>query len=395
MIEIPLILQQHIDETKLDVLSLEFAQYLDNNDIIKDIKDDFLFPKVVVSGLSKKSIYLCGNSLGLQPKPLRNEINKQLDKWENDGVEGHFTEPTPWLTIDDTVTESMAKLVGANKSEVVIMNSLTCNLHLMMVSFYKPTVTRYKILIEKKAFPSDTHAVLSQIVHHNLDPSLALLEMSPREGEICLRIEDIEDVIKREGQSIALVLFCGIQYYTGQLFDMKRITNAAKSEGCMIGFDLAHAVGNVPVNLHETGCDFACWCTYKYMNCGPGSIGGCFVHERHGLGGILTTTSNKDNNENTLSPTRFTGWWGHRLEDRFLMESQFASCEGAYGFRLSNPPVLLISCVRASLDLFEKVINSYYKYINITIYSLTGWRYRYSTIKVIIINWLLGISVES
>ena len=354
--EIPQVLNESIEKSKLDILSLEFAKYLDNNDVLKDIKDEFLYPKVIVSGISKKSIYLCGNSLGLQPKSLRNEVNKQLDKWENDGVEGHFTEPTPWLTIDDTVTESMARLVGANKSEVVIMNSLTCNLHLMMVSFYKPTTQRYKILIEKKAFPSDTHAVLSQIVHHNFDPSTALLEMSPREGETCLRIEDIEDIIKREGQSIALVLCCGIQYYTGQLFNMKRITKVAKDEGCMIGFDLAHAVGNVPVNLHETGCDFACWCTYKYMNCGPGSIGGCFVHERHGLGGILTTTSNKDNNENTLSPTRFTGWWGHRLEDRFLMDSQFASCEGAYGFRLSNPPVLLIACVRASLDLFEKVI---------------------------------------
>lgn len=354
--ELPLILIEHVDKSQVDILSKEFANYLDNNDVLKDIKDEFLFPKVLVSGILKKSIYLCGNSLGLQPKSLRLEVNKQLDKWENEGVEGHFTEPTPWLTIDDTVTESMAKLVGANKSEVVIMNSLTCNLHLMMASFYKPTIQRFKILIEKKAFPSDTHAVLSQIVHHNLDPSSALLEISPREGETCLRIEDIEDIIKKEGQSIALVLFCGIQYYTGQLFDMKRITNVAKAEGCMIGFDLAHAVGNVPVNLHDTGCDFACWCTYKYMNCGPGSIGGCFIHERHGLGGILTTTSNKDNNENTLSPERFTGWWGHRLEDRFLMDSQFSSCEGAYGFRLSNPPVLLISCVRASLDIFEKVI---------------------------------------
>jgi kynureninase len=349
-------LMKYVELSKYDILSYEFAEYLDDNDILNNIKDEFIFPLIN----NKKSIYLCGNSLGLQPKCLRNEIMKQLDKWENQGVEGHFHEPTPWLTIDDTVSESMAKLVGAKKSEVVMMNSLTCNLHLMMTAFYKPTETRYKILLEKKAFPSDTHAVLSQIVHHNFDPSTALLEISPREGEICLHIEDIEDIIKNEGQNIALVLFSGIQYYTGQFFDMKRITNAAKLQGCIIGFDLAHAVGNVPLNLHEIDCDFACWCTYKYMNCGPGSIGGCFVHERHGQGGVITTTSNKDNNENTLKPNRFTGWWGHRQSDRFLMESQFTSCEGANGFRLSNPPVLLISCVRASLDVFEKVLNKYH-----------------------------------
>lgn len=222
--------------------SKDFAEYLDQHDELKEFKDEFLFPK---AGEDSSSIatYLCGNSLGIQPKKTREHILNQLDKWGEQGVEGHFTEPTPWLTIDDIVNDSMARLVGALPSEVCLMNSLTVNLHLMMVAFYRPTATRHKILIEKKAFPSDVHAVVSQIQHHNLDPAVSLIEIEPRDGEVLLRTEDIEAIIAAEGESIALVLFSGVQYYTGQLFDMGRITTAAKKMGCNVGFDLAHAVG--------------------------------------------------------------------------------------------------------------------------------------------------------
>jgi kynureninase len=251
----------------------------------------------------------------------------------------------------------MARLVGGLPKEVVMMNSLSCNLHMMMAAFYCPTATRFKILIEKKAFPSDTHAVVSQIQLHNLDPATALIEIAPREGETTLRMEDILHVIATEGASIALIMFSGVQYYTGQLFDMSAITAAGHAQGCKVGFDLAHAVGNVPLKLHDWGCDFACWCTYKYMNCGPGSIGGCFVHERHGNAGshpeILAQTA--DGPYIAPDPVRMAGWWGHRRDDRFVMAPHFIPAEGVNGFRLSNPPVLLMACVRASLDLFDKV----------------------------------------
>lgn len=228
--------------------SKEFAESLDQNDELKEFRDEFLFPPRSDDS-NTSATYLCGNSLGIQPKRTREHILNQLDKWGREGVEGHFTDPTPWLTIDDIVRDSMARLVGALPSEVVMMNSLTVNLHLMMVSFYRPTFTRHKILIEKKAFPSDVHAVVSQILHHKLDPAVSLLEISPREGEVLLRIEDIEAVIAAEGDSIALVLFSGVQYYTGQLFDMGRISKAAKAKGCNVGFDLAHAVGESSLPL--------------------------------------------------------------------------------------------------------------------------------------------------
>ena len=251
----------------------------------------------------------------------------------------------------------MASLVGAQRSEVVMMNSLTGNLHLMMSAFYRPTDTRYKIMIEKKAFPSDYHAVISQIQIHGRDPADALIEVAPRDGETTLRQEDIEAAINEHGSTISLVLFSGVQYYTGQFFDIPRITAAGHAHGCKVGFDLAHAVGNVPLQLHEWGCDFACWCTYKYMNCGPGCLGGCFVHERHGKAGEAAAAAliADRSRYHVPEPVRMAGWWGHRREDRFLMEPQFIPCEGANGFRLSNPPVLLIACIRASLDLFDKV----------------------------------------
>lgn len=343
-------------EKELSPLSKEFAACLDNNDELKEFRKDFIFPSAHKDSVVVEANYLCGNSLGIQPKKTRDHVMNQLDKWGREGVEGHFTDPTPWLTIDDITMDSMARLVGAEPAEIVLMNSLTVNLHLMMVSFFRPTATRHKILIEKKAFPSDVHAVVSQIVHHKLDPAVSLLEIAPRDGENLLRIEDIEALIEAEGDSIALVLFSGIQYYTGQLFDMGRITKAAKGKGCNVGFDLAHAVGNVPLKLHEWGCDFACWCSYKYMNCGPGSIGGCFVHSSHSNhNDLVENNANGHFQKVIVNPPRFAGWWGHRLDDRFVMGPEFVPCEGAYGYRLSNPPVLLMAGARASLDLFDQV----------------------------------------
>jgi len=269
----------------------------------------------------------------------------------------------------------MATLVGANPSEVVLMNSLTSNLHFMMAAFFRPSTQRFKILIEKKAFPSDVHAVTSQLLHHGLDPNVALLEVAPRSGEVLLRHEDIETCLQRQGREIALVLLSGVQYYTGQFFDVARITAASHEQGCLVGWDLAHAVGNVPLKLHAWGADFACWCTYKYLNCGPGSIGGCFVHERHGAGGRMQLCGSEAGNEPQMQGLeegegerndqeksscipRLAGWWGHRLEDRFVMDPQFVACAGADGFRVSNPPVLLVACARASLNVFEKVCDS-------------------------------------
>jgi kynureninase len=277
---------------------------------------------------------------------LSENIQGQLSKWASQAVEGHFTEPTPWVTIDDIVVVSMARLVGARPAEVVVMNSLTANLHFMMSSFYKPTAERFKIITEKKAFPSDTHAVVSQLLMHGLDPKTALVEVGPRDGEDTLREEDILQVIREHGSETALIMFCGLHYYTGQFFDMAKIAEVGHEQGCLVGFDLAHAVGNVPLQLHDWDADFACWCSYKYLNCGPGSIGGCFVHERH-------TTVEKDEAGNLVFRNRLSGWWGHRLEDRFLMAPDFIPNPGAYGFRLSNPSTLLIACVRTSLDLFD------------------------------------------
>jgi kynureninase len=247
----------------------------------------------------------------------------------------------------------MARLVGALENEVVLMNSLTVNLHLMMASFYRPTVDRFKILIEKKAFPSDYHAVISQIQLHGFDPATALLEAAPREGSVLLQTEDILQIIEEQGDSIALILFSGIQYYTGQLFDMESITKVGHAKGCKVGFDLAHAVGNVPMYLHDWGCDFACWCSYKYLNSGPGAMGGVFVHERHGQ--VKFTEEQLQSKEYlTPEPLRFGGWWGHRAVDRFVMDPRYIPEEGASGFRLSNPPFLMVACLKATLDVFDR-----------------------------------------
>jgi len=324
-------------------LTSEYADAADAEDPLREFRSEFLFPPTEDGAefrdAGAQAVYLCGNSLGLQPKGVEAEVRGELDKWAKYGVEGHFKPRLPWVTVDETPIESMARVVGAKPVEVAVMNSLTVNLHLMMVPFYRPTSERHKIIIEKHAFPSDWQAVASQIRHHGLDPATSLVEAAPREGEETLRTEDVLALLEREGASTALVMLSGVQYYTGQLFDIRAITAKARAAGCRVGWDLAHAVGNAPLHLHEWGPDFACWCTYKYLNSGPGSIGGCFVHERHA---------------GDASLHRLAGWWGHRKADRFAMASDFKPSDGAFGFQLSNPPVLCIAALRASLALFDR-----------------------------------------
>lgn len=321
----------------------EFADKADSEDELRAFRDRFFFPPTEDGGKHRTgdspSVYLCGNSLGLQPKAVRDKLEEELGEWSKHGVEGHIKAKLPWVTADETPVESMARIVGAKPVEVAVMNTLSVNLHLMMVPFYRPTTDRHKIIIEKHAFPSDWQVVASQIRHHGYDVATSLVEIGPRDGEETLRTEDILAVIEREGPSTALVMLSGIQYYSGQLFDIPAITAAAQKQGCKVGWDLAHAVGNAPIFLHEWGPDFACWCTYKYINSGPGAIGGCFLHERHA-------------EDPTLH--RFAGWWGHRKTDRFAMRSAFDASPGAFGFQLSNPSVLCIAALRASLELFDE-----------------------------------------
>lgn len=323
----------------MDWDSAEFAAKMDEQCELKDMRNDFHFPPQP-SCNGGPAIYLCGNSLGLQPKNTASYVNEELAKWQRYGVEGHFPDVNPerpWVAADENCRDEMANIVGAKPVEVAVMNSLTANLHFLLAAFYRPTTTRYKILMEGKAFPSDKFALQSQGVFHGYED--AIVEMWPREGEFTLRTEDIVAKIQTDGAEIATVVFSGIQYYTGQLFDMAAITAAARSAGCKVGFDLAHAVGNAPLKLHDWGCDFACWCNYKYMNSGPGNIGGIFVHERHA---------------NDQGLTRLAGWWGHRKQDRFEMEHKFIASPGAQSFMVSNPPVLCIAALRASTDLFMK-----------------------------------------
>lgn len=284
-------------------------------------------------------IYFCGNSLGLQPKAVEEAMAQELADWKNLGVEGHFHGKHPWMPYHEFVAENAAYIVGAKPSEVVMMNGLTANLHLMMVSFYRPTKARYKILIEYTPFPSDIYAVQSQAKFHGFDPADAIIEMKPRGGEHTLRQEDIEEVIAREGHSIALILIGGVHYYTGQFFDIARITEAGHKQGCMVGFDLAHAAGNVLLKLHDWNVDFACWCSYKYLNSGPGAVAGAFVHERHAK---------------SFELPRFAGWWGNDKSVRFKMGSQFQPMAGAEGWQLSNPPIFALAPARVSLDIFRE-----------------------------------------
>ncbi|OSX65052.1 hypothetical protein POSPLADRAFT_1073326 [Postia placenta MAD-698-R-SB12] len=282
--------------------------------------------------------YLCGNSLGAQPRRARQLVQEELDVWATQGVEGHFDHPhgRDWMHIADTVHPVFAELVGAQESEVACMGTLTANLHLLLNTFYRPTTARYKILCEARAFPSDQYAMASQAAAHGLDPATAILELAPRAGEHTLRTSDILDAITREGPSLALVLFSGVQYYTGQLFAIEAITRAAHAQGCICGWDLAHAAGNVPLALHDWGVDFAAWCTYKYLNAGPGAIGGIFVHERW-----------------ADEPIRAAGWWGHDAQTRFAMPATFARIRGAQGFQQSNPSVLATAALLGSLGVFR------------------------------------------
>lgn len=315
----------------------EFASKMDVSDPLRSYREKFFIPR---QSNGEEFIYLCGNSLGLQPKTVRAYVEQELKDWEELGVEGHFHAKNPWFTYHEFLTEPMAGLVGAKSHEVVVMNTLTVNLHLMMASFYQPTPRRNKILIEYSAFPSDQYAVKSQIEFHGFHPETSLIQLKPKYGEKIVEFENFENVMRSEGKAIALILIGGVNYYSGQLYDMEGITELGHEYGCKVGFDLAHAVGNVTLQLHDWKVDFAAWCTYKYLNSGPGSIAGCFIHEKYA--------------ERSGLP-RFAGWWGHQRDNRFLMKPDFIPMKGAEGWQLSNPPILSLAAVRASLEIFDEV----------------------------------------
>ena len=315
-----------------------FALLMDAEDPLARFRRRFHLPR---RGDGRTLIYFNGNSLGLEPLDARALVDEELEVWARLGVEGHFRAKTPWYCYHEVFQDVGARLVGAVPGEVVMMNSLTVNLHLMMATFYRPTADRHAVLMEDAAFPSDTYAAASQIVLHGHDPREALVIARPREGEATLRTEDLEDLLDRRGREIALVLLSGVQFHTGQRFDLERLTRAARAVGAVVGLDLAHAAGNVPLRLHDWDVDFAVWCSYKYLNAGPGAVAGCFVHERHG--------------RNTTLP-RLAGWWGNEPRTRFRMqlEPEFVPREGADGWQVSNPPILAMAPLRASLALFDE-----------------------------------------
>lgn len=315
--------------------SLEYAKKLDQNDPLKEMRQQFSIPK---QANGEDEYYFTGNSLGLQPKLAREAVLEVLDAWHQRGVKGHFEGEYPWLPYHEFVNEGAAQLMGAKPTEVVMMNTLTVNLHLMMASFFKPSGKRSKILIEDHAFPSDHYAVESQLKHHNLDVKNNLLLWTPRDGEELLNYDDLWDILDRQGDEISLLLLPGVQYYTGQVLNMQLITQKAHEKGITVGFDLAHAAGNVELCLHDWQVDFACWCSYKYLNSGAGSVAGCFVHEKHATNTELN---------------RFSGWWGHDKSTRFKMENTFQPIPTAEGWQLSNPPVLSLAAVRGSFDTIK------------------------------------------
>ena len=346
----------------------EFAETADDADPLREFRQRFHFPNSPAGG---EAIYFTGNSLGLQPKSARGYIEQELDDWARLAVEGHLHAKHPWLPYHEFLTEQMARVIGAKPIETVVMNSLTVNLHLMMVSFYRPQGDRTKIVIEKGAFPSDQYAIQSQLNAHAAWTSAVqsssfswpalpqdasgqheppkggtpnpgdsnLLELAPREGEITLRTDDIIETIERHGDEIALVLLGGVNYYTGQAFDMKAITEAGHRVGAVVGFDLAHAAGNLELKLNDWDVDFAVWCSYKYLNAGPGGVAGAFVHERHA---------------EAFDLPRFAGWWGHDKDTRFLMGPEFHPMRGAEGWQISNPPIFQMAALRASLEIFDE-----------------------------------------
>jgi kynureninase len=311
------------------------AVALDRDDPLASFRHEFHVPSLEDG---TPEVYLTGHSLGLQPLRTERYLAAELESWRTRAVRGHFEGEFPWLPYHRFLAGPMASIAGAEESEVVTMNSLTANLHLLMVSFYRPTSERHAILVEDHAFPSDRYAVESQLRFHGCDPEESLILATPREGEELLREDDLHELIERRGDSIALVMLPGIQYYTGQLLDIGELTRHAHAKGCVVGFDLAHAAGNVELALHDWDVDFAAWCTYKYLNAGPGSVGAAFVHERHAKADL----------------PRFAGWWGHDEATRFRMGPEFRAIPGAAGWQLSNPPILSLSAIRASLDVFDE-----------------------------------------
>ena len=317
----------------------EWAQAQDAADPLRAFRDEFLIPPHEGShGQSSDSVYFCGNSLGLQPRAVRDAVNAELDYWGELGVEGHFKGRLPWMDYHEFVRDDLAAVVGALPGEVVAMNTLGVNLHLMMVSFYRPTAERSAILIEAGAFPTDRYAVESQIRFHGFDPAAALIELEADEPNGLISISAIERALAEHGSRIALVMLPGVQYRNGQAFDLKAITELGHRHGCVVGFDLAHAVGNLPLQLHDSNADFAIWCSYKYLNSGPGAVGGAFVHERHAQAVL----------------PRFAGWWGHDKTTRFQMGTEFVPTAGADGWQLSNPPILALAPLRVSLEIFRR-----------------------------------------
>jgi kynureninase len=346
--------------------TLAFARQLDEEDPLKDFRKQFLMPQ----HHDHDAIYLCGNSLGLQPVSAPKYITEKLTEWQELGVEGWFNGDNPWLAYHQQLTGTLAGIVGAKQNEVTVMNSLTVNLHLLMVSFYNPKGKRYKILMESGAFPSDQYAIESQVRFHGYNLKDTIIEVFPRDGEDILRTEDILKTIDDHAGELALVLFGGINYYTGQFFDIEAITAAAHDAGAIAGFDLAHAAGNVLLKLHDWNADFACWCSYKYMNSGPGGISGIFVHERHFDDSALN---------------RFAGWWGYRQDKRFLMAPGFDAAQGADGWQVSTPPIVLMALHKAALDVFERaggiepirmkslILTGYFEFIINEINKISGF----------------------
>jgi kynureninase len=315
--------------------SLEYAQMMDENDPLAKFRNDFILPH----NKNKPVIYFCGNSLGLQAKGIKNQILCELDKWGEYGVEGHFKPEDPWITYHEQLKENMAEIVGAKPFEIAIMNTLSVNIHLMLVSFYSPTKERFKIICEQGAFPSDLYAMMSQAKFRGYDPNDVIIELKPKDGDSTLRTEDVLETIRLHKDELALILMGGVNYYTGQVFDIKTITCAGHDAGAMVGFDLAHAAGNVKLELHNWDVDFAIWCTYKYLNSGPGGIAASFVHEKHA---------------NRTDLHRFTGWWGNDLSTRFLMNREFSPAFGADGWQLSTSPIMLMAPLKISLEKFKE-----------------------------------------
>ena len=316
--------------------TLEFAKKLDSQDQLHKYQDQFIFPQVN----GKKVIYFTGNSLGLQPKRSKEYVDEVMNDWANLAVEGHFYSEKPWWDYHERFANPLSKIVGAFPTEVTVMNTLTVNLHLLMVSFYRPTKTRYKIICEEKAFPSDQYMFQSQVHFHGYKPEDAIVEIKRRNGEHNIRLEDVAAKIEEVGEELALVLIGGVNYYTGQVFDMKTITAAGHKAGAYVGWDLAHAAGNIKLELHDWNVDFAAWCSYKYMNSGPGNASGCFIHEKH---------------HNNIDLPRFAGWWGHNKERRFKMEPSFDPIRGADGWQISNLPVLSLAPYLAAVEMFDEI----------------------------------------